>query len=778
MDDAGNQRSTLTADAGALPVEVAPRDSYREALRAYDGATLATIAQGLGLSDPPSGRVSLAAKVLDHLSEPRAAERVTNELPQSSRLVLTLAAVTETHLWSVRALGHALSALGVDAPAAVGPLIERGLFAASMGGTLVRDPVRLLSFPESATATLHAHPAAVASARTVLPTEAQPPRSGPVLKPRETDGLEAVLRLSAVWQRIADAPLRQTQQGTLYKRDRDRLEDDPVLAGPIADAIEPIPDMPAFWLTLARGVGLLESEAGSERITAAHPSYWADNAIHLPQMIALRWLALRNWHEQGGMQQEGASAELALPYLRPVVLLWLATLGDDEWVAVDDLAAFLLGLSPQWSAASFLEISPTTDPAPDAVSAPAKKSKKGRSKDEPTPDQADSAIMSAVLLGAGYQLGLVRAGEEAETGRRVVQLTPLGRYLLAIGPPPPSRPAYEHFLFVQPSFEIVAYRQGLTPALAGAFSRFTLWSQVGAALTMRLTPESVYRGLEGGLTPETMLDLLARHSPRALPAGVAEAVRTWSGRRDRITYHAAATLVEFATAADLDQALHGWPAGSGPAPVRVSDRLVLVEDESSIPWNRFRMTGSRNYRLPAEVCVEVEPDGVTLTLDLARSDLLVDAELTRFADETVPAPGSGTSPTRRRFLVSSESLTRAETLGVTQSALSQWFVRRTGSDLPPSVRLLLAARGPKPPPFTTNRPLVLHAPNAELLDGLAQHPDTRHLLGPRLGPTAVVIPDASLAPFRQALDRLGLTLEDVATSVPATKTAVSKVKPR
>ena len=45
------------------------------------------------------------------------------------------------------------------------------------------------------------------------------------------------------------------------------------------------------------------------------------------------------------------------------------------------------------------------------------------------------------------------------------------------------------------------------------------------------------------------------------------------------------------------------------------------------------MAGSRDYRRPPEACVEVEPDGVTLTLDLARSDLLVDAELIRFADE-------------------------------------------------------------------------------------------------------------------------------------------------
>ena len=764
-------------------VEAAPREAYRLALRGYDGAALAALALSLGLTDPPSGRATIAARIADHLEEARAVERAALGLPSEVRLALTLMAVTETHAWPVRALRHALRVLGVVADWVVPALAERGLVAVSLvNGAMVRDPSAVLETPDGASATIHAHPAVVASARSVLPmSDVGPMRCELVVRPREADGLEPVIRLSAVWQRVADAPLRQTQQGTLYKRDRDRIEDDPVLAGPIADAIEPIPDMASFWLALALGVGLLESEPGSERVTAASPSYWPDNAFHLPRMVSLRWLTFRRWHEQGGMQREGASAELALPYVRPCILLWLATLGEQEWVTIADLSTFLRDLSPHWASASFLEIpgpGPSLEPV---VAPPPKRPKKGRGvePEEPTPEEADAATLAAVLLGAAYQCGLVRAAEEAVTGRRAVQITPLGRYILNLGPPPPARTVFEHFLFVQPSFEVIAYRQGLTPALVGQFSRFTFWSQVGAALAMTLTPESVYRGLEGGLTPEAMLDLLARHSPRALPPGVSEAVRTWSGRRDRVTYHAAATLVEFASPADLETALGDWPTGAGPAPVRVSERIVLVEDEAATPWSRFRMTGSRNYRLPAEACVEVEDDGVTLSLDLARSDLLVDAELTRFADETPPGSGPSPSPTRRRFVVSSESLDRAEEAGLTASSLSPWYERRTGADLPPAVRLLLAARGTKKPLLTTSRPLILHVPTAELLDGLLQHPQTRDFLGPRLGPTSVVIPDAALASFRLTVERLGLALDDSAQPFPSSaKRLDPRVKPR
>ena len=44
------------------------------------------------------------------------------------------------------------------------------------------------------------------------------------------------------------------------------------------------------------------------------------------------------------------------------------------------------------------------------------------------------------------------------------------------------------------------------------------------------------------------------------------------------------------------------------------------------------MTGTRDYSLLPEKCAEVDADGVTLAVDLARSDLLLDTEINRFAD--------------------------------------------------------------------------------------------------------------------------------------------------
>lgn len=755
VDARAPDTSDATPPAPGSAVAVPPLTAYQRALERYEGVRLAQIYQALGLDEAAARPRAYAAQIAERLGEPRLAARLISGLGHGGRIALSLFALTETASWSLSGLLHALGCLGVDRAATLSRLLELGLVAAeSPDGAPPSDLARKIESGSTGGVRLLAHPGVVSAARTVLPEDPLTPHPEEARRVREADGLEAVLRLAAVWQRVAEGPVRRTQQGTLYKRDRDRLEDDPVLAGPIADALEPLPDMAALWLALARGAGLLRDEPENDRIVAAPPEFWVENAIHLPQMIATRWLGLRTWHEQGGMQQEGSTVELALPYVRPVVLLWLATLPADGWIALEDLDAQLRSRVADWDRAGFVDESEESEPPRSRGGRPRREGRKVES-------EPGSGVLKSILLGAAYQLGLVRAAEDAASARTLVQLAPLGRYILALGPPPPPRPVFEHFLYVQPNFEIIAYRQGLSPPLIGQFSRFAHWSQVGAALELKLTAESVYRGLEGGMTPHEMLDRLARHSQRALPAGVAEALRTWAGRRDRITYYSAATLIEFASPVDLERALGQWPESPGGPPVVVSDRLLLVEDDASIPFQRFRLAGARDYRRAPEACLETEADGVTLGLDLGRSDLLVDAELARFADELPlePARGAPGNP-RRRFRVSSASLARGTENGMTASVLASWYVRRTGADMPPAVRLLLQASQSRVAPFGTSRLLVLRTPSVDLLDGLLQHPDTRHHLGERLGPTAVIVPDESLDAFRSALAQLGLSLSD------------------
>src|SRR5262249_58447586 len=60
---------------------------------------------------------------------------------------------------------------------------------------------------------------------------------------QEADGLEWPLRLAALWQLLREAPLRRTQQGDFFKRDQERLTQDPRLNGAPAEALAEVPDI-------------------------------------------------------------------------------------------------------------------------------------------------------------------------------------------------------------------------------------------------------------------------------------------------------------------------------------------------------------------------------------------------------------------------------------------------------------------------------------------------------------------------------------------------------
>jgi hypothetical protein len=372
------------------------------------------------------------------------------------------------------------------------------------------------------------------------------------------------------------------------------------------------------------------------------------------------------------------------------------------------------------------------------------------------------AILEAILLGAAYPLGLIRAGEETSTKRRVVQLSALGRYVLGAGPSPPPRPAFEKFLFVQPNFEVIAYRQGLTAQVVGRLSRFAWWSQIGSALELKLSRESIVFGLDRGAKPKWILDTLSRHSQHPLSRGLVEAIKNWAERRERVIFYTATTLIEFGSQTDRDRAFELWRPDDEAPPVPVAERFLLVEDDRTVPFARLRLTSSRDYRRPPDVCVSVERDGVTLALDPARADLLVDAELARFADP-LPPPESGLArgsvSLGRRFQISGQSLEKGISRRLDASQLRKWFERRTGGKMPPSVELLLAAKSSTGARIKASKMVVLTLQSAELLDGLQQHPATAAFLGERLGPTSVAVPEDQVAPLQDALRELGISLD-------------------
>jgi hypothetical protein len=180
----------------------------------------------------------------------------------------------------------------------------------------------------------------------------------------------------------------------------------------------------------------------------------------------------------------------------------------------------------------------------------------------------------------------------------------------------------------------------------------------------------------------------------------------------------------------------------------------VVADENDIDFRNFRLTGSRDYGLPPDKCVDIENDGITLTIDPSRSDLLVETELRRFAQSLDQPTING----RRLYRLTAGSLAAAQDSGLGLRNMEEWFLQRTGQPMSAAARLLLT--GPVELPLELRQRLVLQVGSPEVADGLMQLPETSSLIQARLGPTALAIAEEHLDELRRRLKELGLSFQN------------------
>jgi hypothetical protein len=536
-----------------------------------------------------------------------------------------------------------------------------------------------------------------------VPAAKEEPRDSPTL---ESDGLEWPIRLAVLRQQVAINPLRRTQQHDFFKRDLEHLRNDPVLAG-TPDAPAPIPEPGLFTVALALAAGLLnehDAELTGADFTPAWseslPTLLAELSASLPRLEG--WDPVHGWHAGRGGDRPELSAHL-------LALVLLSRLGPEQWTTPAAIEDWLHKHHPFWRGG-----------------------------------KARPAGIAAFLLGVAYLLRLTQA-RRGKAGSWLVRLSEIGRWAMGLRANPPNLPAFAQTLLVQPNLEILAYRQGLTPSLIAALGRFSTWKTIGPACTLQLEPQSVYRGLEAGDSFTTIVQTLERHGMKALPPAVLDSLRTWSNKRERITVWPAAALFEFGSEAELNAAIErGLPAQ------RLTDRLAVVASEDAIDFRHFRLTGTRDYTQPPEPCVQVQDDGVTLTVDLVRSDLLLEIELERFAEPMSRVTLQG----QRQYQMTPRSLSAARQKGVSSDFLGRWFLQRTGGPLSPAARLLLTAADLPPPAL--RRQVVLHVANPEIADGLQQWPATRPLIQARLGATALAVAEEDVERLRERLSEIGI----------------------
>lgn len=678
-----------------------------ETLARYDETLLRAVAGNLLKPRSHWPVEELIARSLETLQNIPAIDRRLKGLPPATRQLLNAMGHSRQAYWSVGQLLSMTAVLGhTEGLAPVLELLNSGLVHPELSANT--PPLKNWeSWLGTMPMAVRVFVGPAVALRAAQDTSGWPTLPGKNFEPKflhRADGLEWPLRLGVLWQILHAGSIRLTQANALFKRDLARLQTDPLLGVAPPAPTTHLPDQGVLALYMGMALGLYENRAG-ELHAGAFPDNWEREGVAL---FADLWATLPNvsgWDpEQGYMVAEVGNA---FPTIALATILLLAQQPQGTWTHPGDVATHLYTRHPSWSTQL-----------------------RDRS------EQGESAI-EALLLGWAYHLTLVEAAQDGEGWW--FRLTPLGRSLVG-GPSPEASPPYPKTLVVQPNGDIVAYRQGLNVALISRLTRFADWKMIGPACTLGLTAESVYRGLETGLNLTDILATLQQNCAHPLPTNIVDLIRQWAGKRDRIVIFRAATLVEFNTVQELEAAFQ-----RGLIAQKVTDRIGLCERE--LDYKHFRLLGNRDYETKPQPCVTFDSDGVTFTVDIATSDLLLEAELGRLAVRL-------DDPTQRRYRITPTTAKAIREEGWTVHHWDEWAFHRSGNTLPASAKLLLLGHGTA----RVERPIVLHLDSETLTEGVCQWPDTASLVMSRLGPQAITVEEANLPLLKQKLSEVGITL--------------------
>jgi len=750
-----SEHSTNAQGGTGSPAESDWARVIRRAFERYDDTLLGEITTRLIKPRTTQSREELVQRSIDFFENPVQLDRRIQALEPSSAVLLEIAAKTRQNRWFVGTLAEMVLTLGWDE--GIKPvlgLVEAGLafpwfgpecdqlafkpqFANLLHWLAQPGPSgHLLVFPEplllraygreSLLPDLSADPYAKQPGKSSEGEAGNQDEEDPVSEKSTfapfplpafpgiaSDGCEWYIRMAILWEKTLKNPLRRTQAGDYFKKDQERLED-PQIAGPIHDSGAELPDA-GYWLAgAALGCGVFEL-VDTELRPAPFPGNWPASLVGAAAPVLKSCFEPNSWNPQDGWKPPPPGEPLANPFPSALALAWafVARLGSDRWIQPAALERWILGHHPWWSGTGLR---------------PSRK----------------KPFLETWFLGLVWPLGLLEKGQDAG-GQTVVRASATGRKFALGDDAPDESQRVPRMLIVQPNLEILAFRQGLDPQRIAKLSRFATWKTIGPACILHIGPDSVYRALELGESFETIRSFLDGHATRQVPLAVLDQLRTWASKRERVVVHTSALVLEFGHPADLEAAL-----GRGLLAVRLGERHALVDQEEDIDFKIFRLAGSRDYLIPPEPCILQGPDGLELTVEDAKSDLLLETELPLVADIVGASPGK----TGRSARITPASLQRVKERGWNLEQLEQWFRQRTGEPMRPTVRLFFLAKVQEP--FSMETETVLYAPDAESAEGLWQWQKFRPFAKARIGPNAICLKPDGVDGAEKLLNEIGL----------------------
>ncbi|MBN1428396.1 MAG: helicase-associated domain-containing protein [Anaerolineae bacterium] len=346
-----------------------------------------------------------------------------------------------------------------------------------------------------------------------------------------------------------------------------------------------------------------------------------------------------------------------------------------------------------------------------------------------------------------YFLGLIEIG--LDHGSVVgLRLTQLGREvfhpeLASASVSTLTEPASDQPVWVvQPNFDIVAYLDRAGPTQLAFLERHAERAQAHVHTAhYRLTRESIYRGLESGVSLEELLQVLEAGANALLPQNVAVEIREWAELRERLIVRQRAHLLEFPNADDMQAALDRGLVGDV-----VGERCLLVDESSKDAVANLKRF---DYAAPLPKCLTVSEEGL-IGIKAGPRDLAIDAQLAQWAERLQNGD----------WQITETSVQAALKRGLRLKQLLAWLDMRLSHRLWPFLALALRSWAGTAPHVELETVIVLRCPDEQVFLAIASSERAQSFLTGCLEPDLLFVNPSYLEDLQAYLAWAGFSVSD------------------
>lgn len=381
-----------------------------------------------------------------------------------------------------------------------------------------------------------------------------------------------------------------------------------------------------------------------------------------------------------------------------------------------------------------------------------------RTTGQPDWQSVEAEFIRAVVREALYWLGVVDLGRSQQGMKRadLFRLTPLGEALLH--GKTPALPAAAPQVVIQPNFQLLAFEPTGEDVL---FTLDRLAQRVRAekVVEYRITRESVYAALRGGMETAQIITFLEGIASSGLPQNVRRSIEEWGAWQERIVVRRNTPLLQTIDAQTLD-ALYADPEVAALLGRRVAPTAALVGREQLQALSRLLVSGGKSGHLPLPALSEgtdgwvspeivVQADG-QIAFSQPLPSIYLRHRLRRFADEEAGG-----------LRLTAASLRRAVQSGETPESivdtLNQFYLGPVPDEVEAMVRVWAKDMGRG----TLAEVVLLQVETPQIMAELRADPQLGRYLQPVPGAaTLATVPRQHASRLRTLLEERGMELGD------------------